>query len=91
LHRSIDRSIDRSIVTEKDILEKVVIHGKNSHQIEAKNIMSKPLVTIEIGQPTKEALNLMKKNEIRRIPITENKSLVGLIKERRLLKILGQY
>ena len=73
------------IITEKDILERVVQPGNNIFKTLAKDVMSKPVVSIEVSSPIKKALELMKKKNIRRLAVMDNKSLVGLVTERRLL------
>jgi CBS domain-containing protein len=73
------------IITAKDILEWVVTTGKDVYTTLARDVMSKPVVSIEASHTIKEALDLMKKNKIRRLAVTENASLVGLITDKRLL------
>jgi CBS domain-containing protein len=79
------------IITEKDILERVLTPGKDAYKTLAKEVMSKPLISIESSHPIKEALRLMKENKIRRLAVTEKGSLVGLITERRLLESICNY
>ena len=73
------------IITEKDVLERIVTPRMDTYKTLAKDVMSKPVISIEASHSIKEALGLMKKNKIRRLAVTENKSLVGLVTERRLL------
>ena len=73
------------IITEKDILDRIVTPGKDVYNTLAKDVMSKPVITIEASSMLKEAMELMKKKKIRRLVVTENESLVGLVTERRLL------
>ena len=77
------------IITEKDILERVVTPGNDVYKTLAKDVMSKPVISIEASSPLKRALELMKKNNIRRLAVMENESLVGLATERRLLARIG--
>ena len=78
------------IITEKDVLEKGILN-KNIDKITAKEIMSKPLISIENDHFIKEALDLMRKHQIRRLAVTENGMLIGIVTERRLLaKFLNQ-
>jgi CBS domain-containing protein len=80
----IDKGNPVGIITEKDILERVITPEKDVYKTLAKDIMSKPLISIESTSPIKEALNLMRKNKIRRLVVLEDGSLVGLVTERRL-------
>ena len=79
-----DRPI--GIITEKDILDRVVTPGKDVYKTLAKDVMSEPVITIEASGMLKEALELLKKKKIRRLVVVEDGSLVGLVTERRLLE-----
>lgn len=73
------------IITEKDVLEKAITKNKNVYTTTANDVMAKPLISIESDRRIKEALELMRKHQIRRLAVTENGVLVGIVTERRLL------
>jgi CBS domain-containing protein len=75
------------IITERDIVE-IVRTNKDSNKTNAKDIMSSPLVTIEVDLPLLSAIELMRKKGIRRVGVTQNNKLVGVVTERRLLNYL---
>ncbi|MFC1802436.1 cyclic nucleotide-binding/CBS domain-containing protein [Thermoproteota archaeon] len=81
----IEKDCPIGIITEKDILDRVVTPGKDVYETLAKDVMSKPVIVIEASSMLKEALELMKKKKIRRLVVMEEGSLVGLVTERRLL------
>ena len=85
----IEKSRLVGIITEKDILERVVTPGKDVYKTLARDVMSKPVISIDSSSPLKDALELMKKNKIRRLVIMKNDSIVGLVTERRLLARIG--
>ena len=72
------------IITEKDVLERVIMKNRNMYTTTAKEVMSSPLISIESERPIKEAIELMRKHNIRRLAVTANGALVGLVTERRL-------
>jgi len=79
------------IITEKDVLERVIMQNKNVYTTTAKEVMSKPIVTIEMKRPIKEAIELMRRYNIRRLAVTSDKNLVGIVTERRLsIKFLNK-
>jgi len=47
--------------------------------------MSKPVITIQPEMPITEALNLMKKERIRRVPVVKDGKLAGIISDKDLL------
>jgi CBS domain-containing protein len=80
------------IITERDLLERVIHPKKDFELTLVKDVMSKPPVTIEAGRSVKDALNSMREYDVRRLIITENGSLVGITTERILLEAAyGQY
>jgi len=75
------------IITEKDVLSRVVKLGKDFETTLAGTVMSKPLITIEAARPISDALEVLRENNIRRLVVTDEGALVGLTTERRLLEI----
>ncbi|MEM1578559.1 MAG: CBS domain-containing protein [Archaeoglobaceae archaeon] len=83
------------IVTEKDLIAKIVAKNKTPSTVKVSEIMSSPLLTIKPTTSVREAANLMMKKGIRRLPIV-NKSgeLVGIITDNDILSIaldLGEF
>lgn len=79
------------IITEKDVLKRGIMSGKDIYETRAKDVMSEPLVSIEADRPIKEALELMRKHSIRRLAVTKNEVLVGLLTEKRLLEAIVKW
>jgi len=66
------------IVTERDMLRKVVVTCKNPKAVDVTQIMSSPLVTGNPDMDLENAAKLMIKNEIKRLPIVEEGRLIGI-------------
>jgi len=79
------------IITERDIIEKIVRAGKDPSKARAEEIMSSPLILIEADKTIKDALILMREKKIRRLGVTRKGRLVGIVTERRLLDALASY
>ena len=77
------------IVTERDILRRVVAKGLDGSRILIEEIMSKPLVTISKDIPIIEAIRVLQKKKIRRILILDKNRLVGVVTQRDLLRALA--
>ena len=73
------------IVTERDIIERVMLAKKDPQEILAQEIMTAPVVTIDCDRTIEKALEIMRKNKIRRLVVVKGVSMVGLLTERRLL------
>jgi CBS domain-containing protein len=76
------------IITEKDLIERVVEPNRDIDVTLAQEVMSKPIVIIESDETVAEALRLMQEKKIRRLAVTKREVLVGIITERRLLEAL---
>jgi len=73
------------IITERDIIERIVLANKDLHAIVAQEIMTAPLITIDSDRTIEEALEIMHKNHVRRLVVVKGENMVGLVTERRLL------
>lgn len=57
--------------------------------MQIKNLMSEELITIDKDQNLSDALKLLRKHNISRLPVTNNKELVGIVSERDIANKLG--
>ncbi len=74
------------IVTERDLVQRVIYPKKNAEEIVAQEIMTSPLITISHDRTIEEALNIMQNNNVRRLVVLKGENMVGLLTERRLLR-----
>jgi trk system potassium uptake protein len=72
------------IVTDSDIIDKVVMRGEDSDDVFLKSIMSAPLVTISPKGTVKQSLQLMRLNQIKRIPIADLSGILGVVTQESL-------
>ena len=72
------------IVTDTDIINKVVMKGEDSDEVFLKSIMSAPLVTISPKGTVKQALQLMRLNEIKRVPVADTSGIHGVVTQESL-------
>jgi len=67
------------IITERDLLKRVVADAKDANKTKVKDIMSSPLVVVEPTMDLEEAVKLMFQMKIKKLPVVDGKRLVGLI------------
>jgi len=67
------------IVTERDMLKRVLVAGRDPRAVEVAEVMSKPLLFMEPEKEIEEAVKLMFKHKIKKLPVVENGRLVGLV------------
>lgn len=72
------------ILTERDVAKKLVVN-KEILDKKVEDVMSKPLITVSPDTGIFEALQIMRKNNIRRLPVVKNGKLEGIITEKDLL------
>jgi trk system potassium uptake protein len=79
------------IVTDSDILEKVVMKGDDSDLVFLKSIMSTPIITLPSSATVKEAIQLMRIHKIKHLPVTDitNKErIIGTVTQQYLAEVI---
>jgi CBS domain-containing protein len=70
-------------VTDRDIAIRIVAEGKDPEKTTVGEIASRELVTIDPQQDLDEALRLMARHQVRRLPVVEEDGkLVGIVAQR---------
>ncbi len=67
------------IMTERDILRKVVAMGRNPAETTVKDVMNAPLITVDANTYIEDAADLLREKDIRRLVVTENDRIVGVV------------
>ena len=74
------------ILTERDILRKVVSQALDAGSTKIKDVMTSPPTTIDYNKPLREAVELMVRKGLRRMLVTENGRIVGIFTMRDIVK-----
>lgn len=67
------------IITERDLLKRIVAEGKNAKKTMVKDIMSSPLIVIAPDMSLEEAARLMFEKKIKKLLVIDQNRLVGLV------------
>jgi CBS domain-containing protein len=67
------------IMSERDYARKVILHGKSSHDMLVREIMSEKVVTVQPEQTVEECMTLMTGRRIRHLPVVNGGKIVGLL------------
>ena len=67
------------IVTDRDLVVRVLAEGRDPNSTTIGEIASADLVTVQPDSDLNEALNLMAQNQVRRLPVVEGDQLVGIV------------
>jgi CBS domain-containing protein len=67
------------IVTERDMLKRILLESKDPEKTKVNEIMSKPLIVGKPQMNIEDAVKLMFKRNIKKLPVADKDHLVGLV------------
>jgi CBS domain-containing protein len=68
------------VLTDRDIAVRVVAEGRDPEQVKVTEVASRDVVTLDPQQDLDEALRLMARHQVRRLPVVEEDGrLVGVV------------
>jgi CBS domain-containing protein len=67
------------ILTDRDIVIRAVAERRDPQAVKVDEVASRELVTVEPQQDLDEALALMARHQVRRLPVVEDGQLVGML------------
>ena len=82
----VDRQRPVGIITEADIVRRVIAQEADPKTCVARDIMSSPIIHVTPDTPLTEAMRVMARSGIRRVVVLKNDSLAGLITSRDILR-----
>jgi signal-transduction protein with cAMP-binding, CBS, and nucleotidyltransferase domain len=74
----VDGEITVGIITERDLVTRVITENL-PHKTPISEVMSSPLITINAKVTLKKAAKIMIEHRIRRLPVTENGRVTGIL------------
>jgi len=81
----VEKNESVGIITERDISRRVA-RDKNALKRQVKTVMSRPLITAQTTESVEDAMALMLKHGVRRLPVMKQQKLVGIISQRDVLR-----
>src|SRR5215207_7226513 len=83
------------IVTDSDILEKVVMQGEDSDLVFLKSIMTSPIITLPSSSTVRQAIKVMRAHKIKHLPVTdstnnnnEERKIIGTVTQEYLAEVI---
>lgn len=83
----INNGIGVGIVTDTDIIAKVVADGENPRTTPVSDIMTSPLITIEPGADIDDAAIEMRDKDVRRLIVARGGNIIGMLSEFDLVRV----
>jgi len=75
------------MLTERDLLEKIVSEGRSASRTKVGMVMTKPLVTVGPRETITNAARMMATLKLRRLPVISRGKLIGILTENDVLKL----
>ncbi|MFH0849246.1 MAG: CBS domain-containing protein [archaeon] len=75
------------IVTERDVVKRVVAENLVPEKVKTSQVMSKPLMTVDPDIDIAEAMKRMKRFDIRRLVVIEKGEMVGVVSDKDIVDI----
>jgi signal-transduction protein with cAMP-binding, CBS, and nucleotidyltransferase domain len=85
-----DNDQAEGIFTERDYLRKIALKGRSSSNTPLRDVMSSPLITVDVTDPTEVGMETMTECRCRHLVITENGNMVGILSLGDLVKHMLQ-
>jgi trk system potassium uptake protein TrkH len=79
------------IVTDSDILEKIVMKGEDSDLVSVKSIMNSPIISLPSSATVKQAIELMRAHKIKHLPVTDitnKEQIIGTVTQEYLAEAI---
>lgn len=76
---AVDEGKPVGILTERDILRRIVVEKRDPEKTKVKEVMSTPLITGKPEMVVEDAIKIIILNRIKKLPILSEEKLVGII------------
>ena len=87
----VDQGRTIGIVTERDLIGKVLATGRDPHALRVHEIASQPVKSVEANTPTMDVVEEMSKGGLRRVAVVEGGRTVGVVTGRDLFRAFRKY
>jgi CBS domain-containing protein len=77
------------MLTERDYLRKIALQGRSSRTTRVEDVMSGPLVSVELDTEVEQCMALMTKQRIRHLPVFDGRRMVGVVSIGDIVKYLA--
>ena len=88
---TLDKGRPVGIVTERDLVLKIMAVDKNPKAVKVSECMSYPLISIDPDESIEEAVEIMKKHGFRRLPVVKNGIIYGVFTARDLTEHFDEF
>ena len=69
---------DVGIITERDVMSKVIAEKRGLEEVKVKEVMSKPLIAVDKDTHGEEVIKVMARKGVRRVLVIDEDKIVGI-------------
>ncbi|HID25024.1 MAG TPA: CBS domain-containing protein [Thermoplasmata archaeon] len=74
-----DKDVSAGILTERDIIERIILAEKNPHETKVSEIMSRDLKTVHAFASVEQGANIMREHKIKKLTVLPDDKIVGIL------------
>ncbi len=79
------------IVTERDLVEKIVAEVKDPSKVTVADVMTAPLATIDASSSLIDAARKMVEKQVKRLVVTEHDKIIGIVSQTDLVQSMTDF
>ena len=79
------------MVTEHDLMKKILVEGADRSKLAVKDAMIAPLVTIDVSSTVMDAVRRMSEKRVKRLAVTEGEEIVEIVTQTDLIHSLTDF
>jgi signal-transduction protein with cAMP-binding, CBS, and nucleotidyltransferase domain len=84
---ALDKNTIAGIMTERDIVQKVVCFGLDPKTTKVEDVMTSPVPTIDINKTIVDAARMMRQLKVKKLLVTEGREVKGIISEHDVVEL----
>ena len=88
---ALDGGQPAGMVTEQDVVKKVVAEGLDPSETKVSQVMSSPLITVDLEEELMKAAEIMKNKNVRKLPVVQDGIIYGVITARDITDHFSDY
>ena len=78
---------DVGIITERDVMSKVIAEKRDLEDVKVKEVMSKPLITVDKDTHGEKVIKVMAEKGVRRVLVMDEDEIVGIFSTSDITKL----
>jgi len=82
---AVDKDVFAGLITERDIIERVILQDKSPKKTKIFEILQHNLITVDASTSCEKAKQIMEKNNLRFLPVLLNNKIIGVVNKRDLI------